>query len=123
MKDNGVVQFLRGNVLSSACPSRDIMKHVTSRWAVLIFIVLKDGDNHRFSEIRRSIDGVSEKMLSQTLKQLEGDGFIERTAFPVVPPHVEYKLTPFGHSISVRVLSIVEWLETNLVDILDSKAS
>lgn len=107
----------RGEVFSTACPSREILNHVTSRWGVLVLVALMEG-THRFSELRRKIDGVSEKMLAQTLQQLEADGFVERYAHPVVPPHVEYSLTPLGEQIGAQVDSLVDWIELNLAKIM-----
>ena len=85
----------RGDLFATQCPSRDVLKHVTSRWGVLVLVALMEG-THRFSELRRKVGGVSEKMLAQTLQYLEKDGFINRVSLPVVPPHVEYSLTPLG---------------------------
>ena len=113
-----VMEFSRGNVLSDKCPSRDILKHVTSRWAVLIFMALKDGNTYRFSELRRTIQGVSEKMLAQTLQTLEQDGFVERTSYPVIPPKVEYNLSTTGMAVAERVIGLVDWIEENIADIL-----
>ncbi len=107
----------RGEVFSTACPSREILNHVTSRWGVLVLVALMEG-THRFSELRRKIDGVSEKMLAQTLQQLEQDGFIDRVAYPVVPPHVEYSLTALGMQIGSQVDSLVDWIEINLPKIM-----
>lgn len=103
----------RGELLESNCPSRKILKHITSQWSVLIFIALRD-ETLRFSELRRKIGGVSEKMLAQTLQQLEGDGFIARHSYPVVPPHVEYSLTPMGQEIQQLIAGLADWLELNL---------
>jgi DNA-binding HxlR family transcriptional regulator len=107
----------RGEVFSTACPSREILNHVTSRWGVLVLVALMEG-THRFSELRRKIGGVSEKMLAQTLQQLEQDGFVDRVAYPVVPPHVEYSLTTLGMQIGAQVDSLVDWIETNLPKIM-----
>ncbi|MBU1214652.1 MAG: helix-turn-helix transcriptional regulator [Gammaproteobacteria bacterium] len=109
--------FRRGEVFSTNCPSREILNHVTSRWGVLVLSALMDG-THRFSELRRKIDGVSEKMLAQTLQQLEMDGFVDRVSYPVVPPHVEYSLTPLGEQIGAQIDSLVDWIESNLAKIL-----
>lgn len=109
--------MLRGDVMAEKCPSRTILNHVTSRWGVLLLIALRDG-THRFSELRRMVGGISEKMLAQTLQSLEGDGFVERISYPVVPPHVEYLLTPMGEEISVKVEALADWIEMHLVDIL-----
>lgn len=102
----------RGVVLSHDCPSRNVLHHVTSRWGVLVLVVLSGG-TYRFSALRRKIGGISERMLAQTLKDLEGDGFVKRVSFPVVPPHVEYSLTPLGAEISEKVESMVNWIEGN----------
>ncbi len=85
----------RGNVLAAECPSRLILQHLTSRWGTLVMVALATGP-HRFSELRRAVRGVSERMLSQTLKDLEADGFVRRTAHAVVPPHVDYALHSGG---------------------------
>ena len=107
----------RGEVFSGDCPSREILNHVVSRWGVLVLVALLQG-THRFSELRRRIGGVSEKMLAQTLQLLEGDGFILRKSYPVVPPHVEYSLTPSGIEVAKRVASLVDWIEENASQIL-----
>ncbi len=103
----------RGNLFAPACPSREIMKHVTSSWGVLVLIALQDG-TLRFSELRRKVAGVSERMLAQTLQWLEADGLVERRAFKVVPPHVEYELTPMGVEAAGHVAALADWIEENL---------
>src|SRR5574343_45286 len=85
-------QIRRGELQTVDCPSREVLKHMTSLWGVLILLALRDG-TLRFSELRRRTPKVSEKMLAQTLQNLELDGFINRVSYPVVPPHVEYSLT------------------------------
>ena len=107
----------RGEVLCTECPSREILKHVTSQWGVLVLVALTEG-THRFSELRRKIGGVSEKMLAQTLQQLERDGFVRRVSYPVVPPHVEYSLTALGDGISRQVEGLTDWIEINLPKII-----
>ena len=109
-----------GEVLARDCPSREILNHVCSRWGVLVLVVLLDG-MHRFSELRRKIGGVSEKMLSQTLQNLEHDGFVERKALPVVPPHVEYRLTPMGEEVALQMDGLTTWIEENLPRILAAR--
>ena len=103
----------RGDLFAVQCPSRDVLKHVTSRWGVLVLVALMEG-THRFSELRRKVGGVSEKMLAQTLQALEQDGFIDRLSHPVVPPHVEYSLTPLGKEVSQQVGSLADWIESNM---------
>jgi DNA-binding HxlR family transcriptional regulator len=109
-----------GEVLDHKCPSREVLNNVCSRWGVLVLIVLGSG-MHRFSELRREISGVSEKMLSQTLQRLEHDGFVDRKALPVVPPHVEYRLTPLGEEVAARVEGLATWVETNLPRIMAAR--
>lgn len=105
-------QMRRGELFSVKCPSRTILNHVTSRWGVLVLVALMDG-THRFSELRRKVGGVSEKMLAQTLQCLEKDGFVKRVSLPVVPPHVEYTLTPMGEEVAHKVESLADWIEEN----------
>ncbi|WP_417353654.1 winged helix-turn-helix transcriptional regulator [Flavobacterium alkalisoli] len=107
-------KYTRGNVLSSECPSREILNHITSRWGVLILVSLSNGEVMRFSELRRNIDGVSEKMLGQTLKKLEADGLILRKSYHQVPPVVEYSLTKKGLEVAPLLLDLVNWIEDNI---------
>ena len=106
-------QLQRGDLLASACPSRDVLKHVTSRWGVLILMALEQ-QPHRFAELRRTVQGVSERMLAQTLQWLEGDGLVLRTVHDQVPPHVDYQLTPLGRAAAKKVRGLADWIETNL---------
>ncbi|OEM38430.1 HxlR family transcriptional regulator [Escherichia coli] len=110
-------QLKEGNLFAEQCPSREVLKHVTSRWGILILVALREG-THRFSDLRRKIGGVSEKMLAQSLQALEQDGFLNRIAYPVVPPHVEYSLTPLGEQVSEKVAALADWIELNLPEVL-----
>ncbi len=112
----------RGDLFAERCPSRDVLQHVTSRWGVLVLVALLGG-THRFSELRRKVGGVSERMLAQTLQWLEGDGFVLRTAYPVVPPHVEYSLTPLGVDVGLRVQALADWIELSLPAILQARST
>jgi DNA-binding HxlR family transcriptional regulator len=107
----------RGQLFAEKCPSREVLKHVTSRWGVLLLVALMSG-TQRFSDLRRKVNGISEKMLAQTLQWLEGDGFVERISYPVVPPHVEYRLTPLGEEIGRKVEALADWIEVKLPEIL-----
>lgn len=109
----------RGQVFAQHCPSRAVLSHVTSRWGVLVLVALRKG-THRFGDLRRKLEGVSEKMLSQTLQALEADGLVQRTAYPVVPPHVEYALTALGEDAATHVQALVDWIESNIGAILSS---
>jgi len=112
----------RGNLLAEACPSREVLMHLTSRWGVLVLMVL-EGGTHRFSAIRRAIGGVSERMLAQTLQALEADGFVKRVAHDVVPPHVEYNLTALGRGAAAKVRGLADWIEINLPRVTAAKAA
>jgi DNA-binding HxlR family transcriptional regulator len=114
--------YQSANVLVSECPSRTVLQHLTSRWGTLVMIVLATG-THRFSALRRQIGGASERMLAQTLQQLEADGFVLRVALDVVPPHVEYSLTPLGRQASAHIIALSGWIEANLPEILGSAAA
>jgi len=113
-------QMQRGDLFVEQCPSREVLKHVTSRWGVLVLVALSGGSS-RFSELRRKVAGVSEKMLAQTLQWLEGDGLVLRTAYPVVPPHVCYSLTPLGQAASQHVQTLADWIESNLPAMLQAR--
>lgn len=119
--DELINKMRRGELLVEACPSRKILKHMMSQWGVLILIVLKDKKVLRFSELRRMIDGVSERMLAQTLQLLERDGLINRNVFDVVPPHVEYQLTSLGLEAAEKVGDLANWIEDNLPIMLESQ--
>jgi DNA-binding HxlR family transcriptional regulator len=101
----------------AGCPSRVVLDHVTSKWGVLILIALSQG-TLRWSELRRRTEGISEKMLAQTLQILERDGFVHRDAQPVIPPRVDYSLTARGHEIVGLLIPLMEWIATNADDIL-----
>ena len=113
---------LRGNVLASTCPSRDILKHVTSRWGVLVLIALQGGTK-RFAELRRMVGGVSDRMLAQTLQTLEEDGFVLRHDHGEVPPRVDYTLTRMGMEVAEHVRALADWIEGNLPRILKPENS
>jgi DNA-binding HxlR family transcriptional regulator len=107
----------RGNLMVAACPSREILKHMTSRWGVLVLIALEKR-TLRFSELRRAIGGVSERMLAQTLQWLEEDGMVDRKARQVFPPHVDYSLTALGKEAAEKVRILADWVEMNVPSIL-----
>jgi DNA-binding HxlR family transcriptional regulator len=109
-------QMARGDLMAAACPSRTVLNHITSRWGVLVLIALENR-TLRFSELRRRVGGVSERMLAQTLQWLEGDGLVLRTAYEVMPPHVEYSLTPLGVEAAEKVRVLADWIETSLPQI------
>ena len=113
-------QDLPYNVFAKACPSRVTLEHVTGRWGGLTLGALHDG-SLRFNELRRRIDGVSEKMLSQTLHALERDGLVHRDAQPTNPPRVDYELTPLGRGVAERLLSLIHFVEGQMDDVLEAR--
>ena len=105
------------DVFDPNCPGRAVLEHLTSKWGVLVLGALLRG-TRRFSELRREVGGVSEKMLAQTLQTLERDGLVHREVRPVIPPHVDYSLTPTGRQAAKLVRSLYVWVERNLDDLL-----
>ncbi|WP_017573777.1 winged helix-turn-helix transcriptional regulator [Nocardiopsis halotolerans] len=110
---SGSPAFPRGRVLSSDCPSRRLLAGVTSKWGVLVLVALSRGPL-RWSELLRTIGGISEKMLAQTLRTFEADGLVLRDARPVVPPYVEYGLTKDGREVTDLLLPLVEWVQDHV---------
>ncbi|MFC5667475.1 winged helix-turn-helix transcriptional regulator [Kitasatospora misakiensis] len=101
------------DIYDRMCPSRGVLEHVTSRWGVLVLVALRER-GYRFSELRRRVAGVSEKMLAQTLQTLERDGFVLREAHPVIPPRVDYSLTPLGLEAAEHVSALAHWVEARM---------
>lgn len=110
----------RGNLMAPDCPSRPVIQHLTSRWGTLVMVALALGP-HRFAELRRRIRGISERMLAQTLQELEADGFVLRVAQAVVPPRVDYSLTPLGEQAARHVVALAGWVEDNLPQIMAAR--
>ncbi len=115
-------QSLPYNVFAKACPSRGTLEHVTGRWGALTLGALHEG-SCRFNELRRRVDGVSEKMLSQTLQALERDGLVHREAQPTNPPRVDYELTPLGRQVAERLLTLIHFVEGRMDDVLEARRS
>jgi DNA-binding HxlR family transcriptional regulator len=110
------IPILNG-IFPAGCPSRTVLDHVTSKWGVLLLLALSEGPQ-RWSELRRRTEGISEKMLAQTLKTLEGDGFIHRDAQPVIPPRVDYSLTGRGRDLAALLLPLVGWIAEHADEIV-----
>lgn len=104
-------------VFQERCPSREVIDHVMSKWGVLVLIALTDG-TLRWSDLRRGIEGISEKMLASTLRTLEHDGLVLRTAYPEVPPRVEYALSPLGEELMEHVMPLMAWIGRNAARIV-----
>lgn len=107
-------------VFPAGCPSRVVLEHVTSKWGLLLLIALSEGEQ-RWSTLRRRADGISEKMLAQTLKTLERDGLVLRTAQATIPPRVDYSLTARGRELSALLVPLADWAFENAGDIVNGQ--
>ncbi|MDV6230751.1 winged helix-turn-helix transcriptional regulator [Rhodococcus cercidiphylli] len=114
-------ESLEASVFARDCASRQTLQNATSRWGVLALAALTEGD-YRFNALRRRVDGVSERMLSQTLQTLERDGLVVRTVLETIPPKVEYSLTPLGRDVGTRLSDLIELIEGNMPAVLESRA-
>jgi DNA-binding HxlR family transcriptional regulator len=106
-----------GGVLPEKCGSRTVLDHVTSKWGVLVLVALSQ-ETLRWGELRRTIEGISEKMLASTLRTLEADGFVHREAQATIPPRVDYSLTDRGHELAGHLLPLMGWIADNADTIL-----
>jgi DNA-binding HxlR family transcriptional regulator len=111
---------MKANPYSADCPTRQILDRVGDKWAVLILLLLRH-EALRFNRLRRGIEGISQKMLSQVLKSLERDGLVKRRAIATVPVTVEYSITPLGKTLAAAVDPLRDWAETNLKDVLTAQ--
>jgi DNA-binding HxlR family transcriptional regulator len=109
------------DVMRSKGLAREVFKGIADKWTLLVITALGKEPKLRFSQLRDHIEGVSQKMLTQTLRQLERDGLVTRHVYPVVPPHVEYKLTPLGHSLLLTVRGICAWVHEHIAEIEDAR--
>jgi DNA-binding HxlR family transcriptional regulator len=107
---------LPADVYSAKCPTRQVLDHIAGKWTVLVVDSLLTGTK-RYTELSRRIEGVSQKMLTQTLRQLAADGFITRTQYPTIPPQVDYELTDLGRSLAEPIAALREWTETHINEI------
>jgi DNA-binding HxlR family transcriptional regulator len=98
--------------LSSGCPVRDVLDRLGDRWTLLVLMQLRDG-TLRFTALKRQIGDISQRMLAQTLRQLEYDGLVNRKLYPTIPPKVEYSLTELGQSMLKPVGGLIEWASEN----------
>lgn len=101
-------------VFNAQCPSQRLLSRIADRWTTLVIYALSDADRMRYSELHRQIGGISQKMLTQTLRRLEADGLVDRQVFPVVPPRVEYQLTPLGRSLIDPLKALCRWAEQHM---------
>lgn len=112
------------DVFSRMCASRDVFQHVVGRWGALIVAALAESDEPmRFAEIRRRVDGISDRMLSQTLGQLEREGVVRRTVRSSIPPHVDYGLTALGDEVAQPLLALIGIIQARLPHVLEAQKS
>jgi DNA-binding HxlR family transcriptional regulator len=104
------------DVYAAQCPCRGVLDLLANKWAALAIGALEDGPL-RFGALRRALQGVSPKVLTQTLRRLEDYGFVDRTVYPAVPLHVEYELTALGESVAVPLRAVCTWVENHMDDI------
>ncbi len=109
------------DVYDSRCPSRDALQRIGGRWTALIVVLLADRP-HRFGELRRRIDGISQKMLTQNLRSLERDGLVSRRVEATVPVTVEYSLTPLGETLVPVLTAVREWAEAHIDEVIAARA-
>ena len=102
------------------CPSRRLLDRIGDRWTVLLITTLEDGPC-RFSELLRTVDGISQKMLTQTLRSLEADGLVLRTVHPEIPPRVEYELTDLGRSLLEPLGALIGWATDHMGEVQTSR--
>ncbi|ADV80860.1 winged helix-turn-helix transcriptional regulator [Terriglobus saanensis] len=121
-KSTKTTRIRKGNLFASNCPTRNVLDDVTSRWGSLVLVLLLES-SYRFSELAYLIGGVSEKMLAQTLRALEEDGFVLRTVHATKPPKVEYSLTAFGRELAERMQALTSYIEGNVARVMANRAS
>lgn len=110
------------DVYRADCPTRRVLAILADKWTSLVIVALEPGTK-RFQQLRREIEGVSQKMLTQTLRTLEEDGLVRRVAYPTVPPRVEYSLTPLGRTLIVPLAALHEWSEAHVEEIEAARAT
>jgi DNA-binding HxlR family transcriptional regulator len=109
------------NVLNNFCPSRQVIAMIADKWSILILWALHRDGTLRYGQLQRTVQGISQKMLTQTLRELERNGLITRTVYEVVPPQVEYELTPLGRSLRQSLSGICNWAQNNLVVVMEAR--
>lgn len=108
--------YLRGDVYAANCPTRQLLDRIADKWSALILLLLSQEDL-RFNALKRRIEGVSQKMLSQTLRSLERDGLVSRAVEPTVPVTVTYAITPLGRGLIVAMRGMIDWAETCMIEV------
>jgi DNA-binding HxlR family transcriptional regulator len=109
-----------GTAYDATCPAREVLELIASKWTVLVVDALSEGAR-RYSALRREITGVSQKMLTQTLRELERDGIVVRTVYDTKPPSVEYRLSRLGQSLAEPIAAIRSWADTHFAEIVGAR--
>ncbi|MEJ7693649.1 helix-turn-helix domain-containing protein [Daejeonella sp.] len=103
------------------CPITDVLARISDKWTMHTLITLGKSDKLRFTELKNQVEGISQRMLTVTLRTLEEDGFITRTQFPQIPPRVEYELTPLGKSLVVELIGLSKWANDNMGKVFEAR--
>jgi DNA-binding HxlR family transcriptional regulator len=111
------METTRWDMFRQQCPTRQVLTRIADKWTLLVLTLLAEDEKLRFSELRRQIEGISQKMLTQTLRGLERDGLITRTVYPTVPVTVEYRLTDLGLSLAETMDAVRRWAYANMDEI------
>jgi len=114
------MKTLLSNVYDASCPTRHVLDLIANKWATLIIKLLENGPQ-RFTALQRQVGGISQKMLTQTLRELERDGLVQRTIYAQVPPRVEYALTPLGQTLIEPIAALIKWSEKNVAAVTNSQ--
>ena len=110
------------DVLKAGCPTRRVLDLIADKWTTLVIYLLADGTK-RYGEIQKEIGGISQKMLTQTLRKLEDDGLVKRTVYPVVPPRTEYELTPLGQTLIEPLSGLCHWAMEHMAELEKARAA
>lgn len=111
------VEDLPADILNKNCPSRTVLRHLTDRWTPMIVTVLSSGDPVRFKDIKTAVQGISPKVLTETLRSMERDGLVHREVTASIPPRVDYSLTDLGNTIIAPLAALREWAETHVTEV------
>jgi DNA-binding HxlR family transcriptional regulator len=113
----------KANVLNDLCPSRQVIAMIADKWSLLILWALQRDKKLRYGQLQRTVKGISQKMLTQTLRELERNGLVKRTVYEVIPPQVEYELTELGQSLKATLAGVCGWAQKNLGQVMEARAS
>jgi DNA-binding HxlR family transcriptional regulator len=108
------------SVMAATCPSRTSLAKIANKWTAMVVIALSDGPL-RFKAISRAVEGISGKVLTETLRDLQRDGIVTRTAYDVMPPRVEYELTTLGQTLREPLSALGRWAEEHIQEVLDAR--